>query len=275
MNFTKVKFCTLIFFTTGMLLFSCKETKDIAYLQPASGNLVKQVLVGDDNKHKTYETRIKPNDLLSISVVSSEQDASKSYNLIVPQISEASTTSLYLTPTMQPYLVDIEGFIDFPVIGKIKISGLTIEELKVLLKSKISHDFNNDDSPIITVRCLNFVVNVLGEVNKPGRYAVDGERITIFEALAYAGDMTIYGQRNNVKVLREHTDGSREIIPVNLNDRNILNNPAYYLEQNDVVYIEPNKVKSRSSKIGSAESLRVSVVSVLISLSTLIINIVK
>jgi len=115
----------------------------------------------------------------------------------------------------------------------------------------------------------------LGEVSRPGKYVSTNERLTIFEGLALAGDMTIYGKRDNVKVLRESADGSKTFVNVNLNDKNIIHSPAYYLEQNDVVYVEPNKARSRSANIGTAETLGVSATSILISLTSLLVNILK
>ena len=221
-----------------------------------------------------YEARIKPQDILSITVVSSAPDASKIYNLLVPQLSETTNTTLYSTPTLQTYLVDIDGNIDFPIFGKINVRGLTRRELEAQLQKRLEPEFSKE-RPVITIRITNYSVNVLGEVSKPGKYVTTNDRLTIFESLALAGDMTIYGKRNNVKVLREHTNGTKSFIYVNLNDKNIIHSPAYYLEQNDVVYVEPNKAKSRSANIGSAETLSVSVTSILISLTSLLVTIFK
>jgi polysaccharide export outer membrane protein len=123
--------------------------------------------------------------------------------------------------------------------------------------------------PIITIRILNYSINVLGEVFRPGKFETTNERMTIFEGLALAGDMTIYGRRDNVKVLREDVNGERIIYTLNLNDRSIFNSPAYFLEQNDVLYVEPNQSRANSSKYGAAETYRISTLSVLISLATM------
>ena len=123
--------------------------------------------------------------------------------------------------------------------------------------------------PIITIRILNYSINVLGEVLRPGKFVTANERITIFEGLALAGDMTIYGKRDNVKVLREGMNGERKIYTVNLNDKNVFDSPAYFLEQNDVVYVEPNQSRANSSRFGAAETYRISTLSVLISLATM------
>jgi polysaccharide export outer membrane protein len=223
-----------------------------------------------------YDARIKPKDMLSITVVTSEPEASKNYNLIVPQLYDpaniSGTNSLYSTPTLQTYLVDNEGNIDFPVIGKLKVAGMTRKELEKILQEKLASAFNKE-LPIITIRIINYTVYILGEVLKPDKFITVNDRMTIFEGIAMAGDLTIYGRRDNVKVLRENADGTKKFITVNLNDKNVINSPAYYLEQNDVVYVEPNKAKSRSEGIGSAETLSISVLSVLISLTSIIVTV--
>ena len=220
-----------------------------------------------------YDARIKPKDLLSITVVSSEPEASRIYNLVVPQIAEASNqNSLYTQPSLQSYLVDNDGNIEFPVFGKIKVAGLTRKELETMLQKKLAPAFSKE-TPIITIRFINYSVNILGEVMKPGKFETTNDRLTIFEGLALAGDLTIYGRRDNVKVLRENLDGTKEYITVNLMDKNIIYSPAYYLEQNDVVYVEPNKSRSRSSNYGAAESFGITSLSVLLTLTSLVFTV--
>lgn len=255
------------------LINSCNSEKRIAYFQKIGTE--KDDLKFQKNSATTYDARIKSKDLLSITVVSSEPEASKIYNLIMPQIEDPSSqNSLYSQPSLQTYLVGNDGYISFPVFGKIKAAELTRNELELYLKKQLEPAFSKE-IPIITIRITNYTVNVLGEVSKPGKYGTNNERITIFEGLALAGDMTIYGQRDNVKVLREKNDGTKEYYTLNLNDKNIIFSPAYYLEQNDVVYVEPNKSKLRSSNFGSAESFWISALSVLFSLASLIITVLK
>ena len=257
--------------TLCLLLTSCHSIQKVAYMQtlPAAGDTT--LAIG--SSAGLYEVRIKPKDLLSITVVTSEPAAARNYNLIAPQISDVNT-SLYSTPTMQTYLVDNEGNIDFPILGKIHTAGLTRGELEAQIQKLLAPAFSNEH-PIITIRITNYSVNILGEVVRPGKYVTANDRITIFDGLAMAGDMTLYGRRDNVKVLRESADGNKKYIMVNLNDKNVVNSPAYYLEQNDVVYVEPNNVRARTTYIGSAETLSVSVVSIFISVASLIINILK
>jgi len=251
-----------------LFMYSCAPAKDIAYFQKV-----------DTKAHSTknqmiptglYEARIKPKDLLSITVVSSEPDASRMYNLIMPQAEGSSTqNTLASMPTLQTYEVDNDGNIEFPILGKMKIAGLTRNELRVMLHKKLESAFTKE-SPIITIRFTNYSVNILGEVQKPGKFETTNDRLTILEGLALAGDLTIYGRRDNVKVLREQADGTKEYITLNLSDKNIIYSPAYYLEQNDVVYVEPNKSRSRSSNYGAAEQYGISTLSVLLTLTSLV-----
>jgi polysaccharide export outer membrane protein len=134
---------------------------------------------------------------------------------------------------------------------------------------------NQNENPIVTVRMSSYKVSVLGEVNRPGSFTVSKEKVSILEALALAGDLTIYGVRNNVQLIREDAAGQKSIHLLNLNDANIINSPYYYLQQNDVVYVTPNKVKAQNSSVGSMTTLWFSATSILISLTSLLYNILK
>jgi len=299
---------TLIILIGMFLMISCAGTKSIAYFQKtdrssdSSKHSKNSSVKKNDHKNSKdlknysdtgkgqnedgsykmemnsvglFDARIKPKDLLSITIVSSEPEASKMYNLVVPQIADpANQNSLFSQPTLQTYLVDNDGNINFPVFGKIKVANLTRKELESMLLEKLAPAFSKE-KPIITIRFANYSVNILGEVLKPGKYETSNDRLTIFEGLALAGDLTIYGRRDNVKVLREKVDGSKEYITMNLNDKNIIYSPAYYLEQNDVVYIEPNKSRSKSSNYGAAESFGITSLSVLLTLTSLVFTVFK
>lgn len=260
----------LILITLVLALSSCSVPKNVAYFQ----NLQTTGTQVSPQAASTFEAKIKPKDLLTITVVASNQEATKNYNLIVPQISTNITTTSYTQPAIQPYLVEKDGTIDFPTLGTLQVAGLTRSELKKVILDKIRPAFN-EEIPIITINILNFSINVLGEVARPGRLTVTNERFTILDAIAQAGDLTLYGKRDNIKVLREHADGSKEYLTVNLNDQNIIYSSAYYLEQNDIVYVEPNNVRKRTSNIGAAETLSISVISTLISITSLLVNILR
>lgn len=253
------------------LLSACSGVKNVAYFQKLAANTdsLKQ-----NQPSGVRRAAIKPKDLLSITVVTSVPETSRIYNLITPQIAENTTNNLVSVPSLQTYLVDEDGDIDFPVFGKLKVKGLTRTELETMLQEKLTTAFNKE-RPIVTIRITNFSVNIVGEVLRPGKFITTNERLTIFEGLALAGDMTIYGLRDKVKILRENADGVKEYITVDMNDANIIYSRAYYLEQNDVVYVQPNSAKSRTSKVGAAETLSVSALSILISLSSLVVTILK
>jgi len=274
--YSKKSNLSILLLLSVLILSSCAGSKKVAYFQKYSSTA--DSLKEQNPSSGLYDARIKPKDMLSITVVTSEPQASGTYNLIVPQLYDPSnvsgTSMLNSVPTLQSYMVDNEGTINFPVVGSLKVSGLTRKELEQMLQEKLNSSFNKE-VPIITIRIVNYSVNILGEVMKPGKFITSNDRITIFEGLAMAGDMTIYGRRENVKVLRENADGTKNYISVNLNDKNIIHSPAYYLEQNDVVYVEPNKAKSRSSNIGSAETLSVSALSIIISIASIVVTVLK
>ena len=245
--------------------------KNVAYFQKLdnSSDSLKQNQSSD-----VHRARIKPLDILTITVVSTQPENTRIFNLVTPQISELSGNSIQSVPTLQTYLVDNDGYIDFPVLGKLEVEGKTRKELATILQEKLASSFNNE-VPIITIRIINYAVNIVGEVMRPGKFVTQNDRMTIFEGIAQAGDLTIYGKRENVKVLRENADGTKKYFTVNLNDKNIINSPAYYLEQNDVVYVEPNGAKSRTSRIGASETLAISALSIVISVASIVINVLK
>ena len=173
------------------------------------------------------------------------------------------------------YLVDKNGEIDFPILGKLQVAGLTRLELTELIKQKlIEEDLIKD--PIVTVQFLNFKVSVMGEVSRPGSFTINSDRITLLEALSMAGDLTIYGRRDRVAVIRE-TDGKRTILFHDLRSSDIFLSPCYYLQQNDIVYVEPNKAKAGQREINSNTSMSVwlSAVSILATISSLIVTATK
>lgn len=170
--------------------------------------------------------------------------------------------------TLQPYLVNAEGMIDFPVLGKLKLSGLTRSEVLQLFEDKISKYIKN---PIINLRIINFKVSVQGEVTLPGTYNVQSERITLIEALSMAKDLTIYGKRDNILIIRE-VDGVKSYNRVDITKADFINSPFYYLAQNDVVYVEPNKTKINGAAVGANTNVLISISSLLITVITLIVT---
>ena len=175
-----------------------------------------------------------------------------------------------LRPESLDYLVDQAGEIDFPVIGKLKIEGLSPEELRILLRDRLS-DYLKD--PIINIRLRNFTVTVLGAVNSPGTYPVAGagEQITILEALGLANDLTIQGLRENILVIRDF-NGTKVYTRIDLTSKNMVKSPVFYLTQNDVIYVEPNKSAIRSSTINTNTTVAISIASLLITSSIILLT---
>ena len=254
-----------------VILASCGSVKDIAYFQNKVVDHPEQI-----DKHAGIV--IQPKDMLSIEVSSRNPELVAMFNLPVISYQAGSevVTSSYQQRLMG-YVVDNEGMIDFPVLGPIKVSGLTRWELSELIKKKLIDGGLLTDA-VVTVEFMNFKVSVIGEVNSPGTYTIQGDKVTILQAISLARDLTIFGLRENVSVIRER-DGERVIYEGNLCDVSMFNSPAYYLQQNDVVYVQPSEIKARQSTTDD-KSLRMTSIfvsggSLLVSLASLIIGILS
>lgn len=252
----------------ALLCASCSAPKNVAYIKNSDE-------VDLSQSAYLYDARIMPKDVLTITVNTVNPDAAAPFNLSVPTAFNNQTRSTYSQPILQTYLVDNNGTIEFPVLGNLKVGGLTKAECEKLIHDKIMPYLNAKENPVVTVRMANYKISVLGEVNRPGMFTVSNEKINIFEALAQAGDLTIYGVRDNVKLIRENAKGRKEIHTVVLNDASLINSPYYYLQQNDILYVEPNKVKARNSTVGQTTTLWFSATSILISMASLLYNILK
>lgn len=233
-----------ILITTFVLFFltSCKTSNNVTYFQDIEQKTSGSITEQDIN----YETQICPDDQLSIVVSSIEPNAVAAFNITTPE------------PTY--YLVDCQGCIDFPVLGKLKIAGKTRRELIDFLTEKISIYAK---SPIVTIQIRNFKVSVLGEVNRPGSINIPNERVSVLDAIGLAGDLTIYGERSNVVIIRDN-NGKKEFKRLDLTSSSIFESPFYYLKQNDVIYVEPNKARRGNSKYSQAAQYNISVASTII-----------
>ena len=251
-----------------LAITSCQSTKNIAYIQNSDS-------ISYDQSRFLYDAKIMPKDQLTITVNTINPEASLPFNLLLQNAYSQGRTLSTTGGTLMPYLVDNDGYINFPVVGRLKVSGLTKSDCESLLLDKIRPYMAETENPVVTVRMSSYSVSVLGEVSRPGSFQVGREKITILEALAQAGDLTIYGVRNKVKLIREDATGKKEIHTLDLTDANIVNSPYYYLQQNDIVYVEPNKVKAQNASVGSMTTLWFSATSILISLTSLIYNILK
>jgi polysaccharide export outer membrane protein len=208
-----------------------------------------------------------PKDMLTIVVSTTDPEAANLFNLTVQSPYTTSRNSLSQQPVLQQYLVDNDGFIEFPVLGHLQVGGLTKSELEELICDKLKAYLQN---PIVTVRMSGYKISVLGEVAHPGIFTVNYEKINIFEALALAGDLTIWGMRDNVKLIRENSNGQSEVININLNRSDIVSSPHYYLQQNDILYVTPNKSKAKNADIGQSTSLWFSATSILVSVANIV-----
>ena len=225
-----------------MGLASCNpETyKKINYLQDVKSDTTMTMKV---NKGVI----IQPQDQLSIIVSSLDPKLSSQFNLSLSTYLTGTEMSSSSTRRITGYVVDNDGYIDFPALGRLRASGLNRWELQEKISNELAEQGLLKDA-IVTVEFMNFKISVLGEVSSPGSYTVIGDKITIFQALAQARDLTIYGQRNNVRVIREQ-NGRRQIYSLDLTSSDIFQSPAYYLQQNDVVYVTPSRVRAGQGEI--------------------------
>jgi len=246
-----IKFFILILST---LVISCASSDKLLYLQ---NNLKSESQVN-------YNTIIKTDDVLMIIVSSENPEVAAPYNLKSVVLQNNSEESVQ-TQRTQTYIVDTEGNIEFPVIGKVKLGGLNKQEAITYLKS-ILKDHVKD--AVINMRILNFEITVLGEVKNPGTYTISSERITLLEALGKAGDLTIYGKRKNILLIRDE-NGVKSTHRIDLTKSDFINSPYYYLAQNDVVYVEPNKTKINSSAVGPNIAIGISALSLVVTIIAL------
>lgn len=266
MNLNKLRL--LLLFTVIILFSACKSTKNITYLEGVESLSTQQLV----QSKQPFSAKIKPNDLLKI-VVSGSEDAETYMPFNILSAVPLNSNETYSQTQLQNYLVDSKGTIDFPVLGKLPVVNLTTESVAKIITEKLRSYLKGD--VVVTVRFANYKISVLGEVTTPGSYTVKDEKINILQALSMAGDLTIYGRRDIVKILREGPDGQKSITTLNLNDKNLIFSPCFYLQQGDVVYVEPNMAKAKGADIGSATNVVFSVVSVVIGVVSLIVTVAK
>lgn len=252
------------------VLCACSSTKRITYFQDLKPGESEQKVIA------SFEIKVRPEDKISILVNSRDPLLADLFNLpiVSRQVGLASRNGSYGgSAGLSGYTVDGNGMIDFPVLGKIQVAGKNREEIATYIKNElITRNLVKD--PIVTVEFMNLCVSVLGEVNSPGRYNIDRDKLTLLDALSMAGDLTIYGKREKVVVLREE-DGVQHVYGVNLcSAAHLYSSPVYYLRQNDVVYVEPNTVKARQSTVNGnnvrATSFWISLASLLTTIGVLV-----
>lgn len=235
------------------LLTSCVSKKKIVYFQ-GSQNF--------SNSSSNYEPIIQNDDILSIYVSAQDSEAALPFNL------GTTVQGNTLNTTIQNYLVDNKGNIEFPVIGTTTVAGYSIEELKILLKEKLKKYIKD---PVVNIRISNFKITILGEVSSPGVKISSGQRFTLLDAIGLAGDLTLYGQRENILIIRDF-QGIKTFNRVDITKADFVNSPFYYLDQNDVIYVEPRKAKIDSTAIGGNVVTIISILSFLITTTLILIK---
>lgn len=259
-NIISALLCTLC-------ICSCGTVKDISYFQDATNGTVTTIT--------PVPITFRPQDKLSILVNNRKKELVEAYNLPYVTRYLGSETISGTSQGVSCYTVDEKGEIDFPVLGKIKVAGLTRSEVAELIKNKLITSNELQDA-VVTVEFANMSIAVMGEVTKPGRYNINRDEITLLEALSLAGDLTIQGKRENIIVIRKNGD-KQETYKVNICSlEDLTSSPAYYLQQNDVVYVEPNEMRARQSTVNGnnirSSSFWISLASLLTSVSLIFIR---
>lgn len=259
--FTPIIVCFMVL----TIISSCVSTKDVPYMKNAD-------IVDLTPSRGLYDAKIMPKDLLTITVSTLNADASAPFNGGSTSIVAQGNSN---TASTQGYLVDNNGDIEFPLVGKIHVAGLTKTLCQEAIRERIAPYLAKTERPLVTVRMSSYRITVLGEVKGPGVIPVTTEKISVLEAIASAGDLSIYGRRDNVMLIREDSNGQKSIHRLNLNDANIINSPYFYLQQNDVLYIQPNKVQESNAGFGPITSMVFSFLGIAIGLAGFVIGILK
>ena len=256
------------FILGALLLASCATNKRAAYIQQVQTDIPTAI-------EQDYQIRIKPLDRLTVTINSKDPElaapfnAASSYNSLNGLSSYSSSSH----GNLQILTVDKEGKIQLPIIGEIDCDGLTRNELAKKIENTIRENGMVHD-PIVIIQFADVKFSVLGEVARPGQFSITKDRISLFDALAMAGDLTIYGQRENVALIREE-NGMRTVHYFDLKNPDILTSPYFYLLQDDVVYVTPNKYKAQAGEINQNRSFYISLVSVAVSVATLLVTITR
>ena len=250
---------------TACICCSCVTRKKLTYFNKVDTPTA-------DSVNQKYEPIVDPwvqvGSVLTITVSALDVEAVAPYNLPVATFLAPGGNTISSTTALQSYLVDEEGKIDYPILGKVEVAGLRRTEVKEKLENLLSEQLKN---PLVNVNVINQFVTILGEVKNPGRYSIVNGRLTIPELLAAAGDMTPYGKRNNVLLTREK-DGKLEFIRLNMNGDEIFSSPYFFLMPNDVLYVSPNSVRALNSQ---NVSLWLSMISTMASAATVIVTVIK
>lgn len=263
----KNKITQILLLGTVLLLAGCSASRKIAYMQDVRSDVRRDIAI--------IPVTAQPGDKISIVVNSKNPELAEMFNLPVMahRIGQPMNSNYNYSQQVSSYTVDSNGNIDFPILGELHVEGLKREKIASYIKNELVRKSQVKDAVVI-VEFLNMGISVMGEVNRPGRFSIDRDHLTLLDALSMAGDLTIYGKRENILVIRQE-DGGESFYRVNLCDaRSLHTSPVYYLKQNDMVYVEPNEVRSRHSTVNGnnvrSTSFWVSIASLLTTLGVLI-----
>ena len=259
----------LIYYLILLLtMFSCKPKENMVYMEKE-----KNIAESKINQAVFYGAHIQSGDVLDIKVTAFDENAVRPFNLYSMNNSTSTGQVNGQTAQLAPqgYLVDNEGFIYFPVLGKLYIKGMTLAQLRADLEKRL---LTYLAEPLVSIKQLNFNVTVLGEVKKPGQYTNPSDKITVLQALGLAGDMTDYGNRTNVKLIREEEGVSKTYV-IDFTDKNITSSPYYYMQQNDVLYVEPDMIKKKSANIDPNRGLVFQIGGVALGVASILISILR
>lgn len=270
-------FCAL----SVLILSGCSSAKKVPYMQEIETIPAEALMVTSE----ASDPRLAPGDLLNILVTSTNMQAALPFNKgkyitsegLINNINNNYNTNSQLTAesNTDTYLINAQGDIEFPILGKIHVAGLTKTQLADKLQAMIYPAYMKE-KPAIDIRVANFRVTVLGEVNKPGVVSAPNERLNILEAIAMSGDLGIKGRRDNVLIIRTNYDGTREVARVDLQDKNLILSPYFWLQQNDQIYVEPNKSAANASwQLAPGVSAAITFVGGISSLASLVIGIIN
>lgn len=255
----------LILAVITILVASCKTQKTpLPYFTDISDTEIGQL------DTMSYVPVIMPDDELSISVNSTNPNATAAFQMYFTNPAVSGELAKASSPRIQTYLVDSNGDIVFPILGNIHVAGMTCEQLKSFLTQRIEETVKD---PIVDVRLLNFTVSVAGEVKNPIIIPITRQRMTILDALAAAGDLTEFGNRSNVLLVREE-NGKRTYVHLDLNDSKTLTSPYFYLKQNDYIYVSPNPIKESNSRYNQFNAYKLSVISTVVSASSVVASLI-
>ena len=259
----------LIYYLILLLtMFSCKPKENMVYMEKE-----KNIAESKINQAVFYGAHIQSGDVLDIKVTAFDENAVRPFNLYSMNNSTSPGQMNGQTAQLAPqgYLVDNEGFIYFPVLGKLYIKGMTLAQLRADLEKRL---LTYLAEPLVSIKQLNFNITVLGEVKKPGQYTNPSDKITVLQALGLAGDMTDYGNRTNVKLIREE-EGISKTYTIDFTDKNITSSPYYYMQQNDVLYVEPDMIKKKSANIDPNRGLVFQIGGVALGVASILISILR